>query len=193
MVYIYVLKLIKGKYYVGKTSNPRFRIDNHFNKNGSEWTRVYKPINIHQIIPNCDDYDEDKYTIQTMEKYGINNVRGGSFCQFKLSSENKKTLERMINGSSNSCYKCGEKGHFANRCSYESEEDYEYDCWSCDYCGKVFDTKKGAQFHENVHCKMKKKSSYKSSNGSKCYRCGRKGHYSNNCYASKHVKGYYLK
>ena len=185
MVYIYVLKLIKGKYYVGKTSNPKFRLDDHFNKNGSEWTSVYKPINIHQIIPDCDDYDEDKYTIKTMEKYGINNVRGGSFCQFKLSSENKKTLERMINGSSNSCYKCGKKGHFANKCSYESEEDYE-----CDYCGKVFDTKKGAQFHENVHCKMNKKSS---SNDSKCYRCGRKGHYSNNCYASKHVKGYYLK
>ena len=123
MVYIYVLKLIKGKYYVGKTSNPRFRLDNHFNKNGSEWTRVYKPINIHQIIPECDDYDEDKYTIKTMEKYGINNVRGGSFCQTKLSSENKKTLERMINGSSNACYKCGEKGHFANKCSYESEEE----------------------------------------------------------------------
>ena len=50
MVYIYVLKLIKGKYYVGKTSNPKFRLDNHFNKNGSKWTKIYKPINIHQII-----------------------------------------------------------------------------------------------------------------------------------------------
>ena len=89
MVYIYVLKLIKGKYYVGKTSNPRFRLDNHFNKNGSEWTRVYKPINIHQIIPDCDDYDEDKYTIKTMEKYGINNVRGaGNTTRFSLSARN---------------------------------------------------------------------------------------------------------
>ena len=132
MVYIYVLKLIKGKYYVGKTSNPRFRLDNHFNKNGSEWTRLYKPINIHQIIPDCDDYDEDKWTIKTMEKYGINNVRGGSFCQTKLSPDNKKTLERMINGSSNACYKCGKKGHFVNSCynisedeSSESEEEFE--------------------------------------------------------------------
>lgn len=39
------------------------------------------------------------------------------------------------------------------------------------------------------------KRSYKSSktsSGSKCYRCGRSGHFSSNCYASKHVKGYYL-
>jgi hypothetical protein len=26
-----------------------------------------------------------------------------------------------------------------------------------------------------------------------CYRCGRKGHYSPSCYATKHIKGYYLK
>jgi len=226
MVYIYVLKLIKGKYYVGKTSNPRFRLDNHFNKNGSEWTRVYKPINIHQIIPDCDDYDEDKYTIKTMEKYGINNVRGGSFCQIKLSSENKKTLERMINGSSNSCYKCGEKDHFANRCSYESDEESDEELTieeleeafkslnkeegSYEFRGETYIWKDDMLWEESPHERVGardgtiycsrfeyirpvKKSSYKSSNSSKCYRCGRKGHYSNNCYASKHVKGYYLK
>ena len=35
------------------------------------------------------------------------------------------------------------------------------------------------------------KQSY-NSKSSKCYRCGRSSHYSNNCYASSHKKGYYL-
>ena len=26
-----------------------------------------------------------------------------------------------------------------------------------------------------------------------CYRCGRKGHKSNNCYTKKHIKGHWIK
>ena len=26
-----------------------------------------------------------------------------------------------------------------------------------------------------------------------CFRCGREGHHANSCYASKHIRGYYLK
>ena len=62
MVFIYILQLEKGKYYVGKTNNPQFRLESHFNSNGSEWTKMYKPKKVLEIKPNCDDYDEDKYT-----------------------------------------------------------------------------------------------------------------------------------
>lgn len=51
-----------------------------------------------------------------MKKYGIDNVRGGAFCKIKLSSENVKTIENMINGLTDCCYKCSESGHFANDC-----------------------------------------------------------------------------
>ena len=84
MVYIYTLKLKQGKYYVGKTSHPNFRIESHFNSEGSGWTKMYNPIKILEIIPNCDDYDEDKYTKIYMDKYGIDNVRGGSYTSVKV-------------------------------------------------------------------------------------------------------------
>ena len=60
MIYIYALKLEKGKYYIGKTSNPQFRLQSHFNSNGSYWTKKYKPVKVIEIKPNCDDYDEEE-------------------------------------------------------------------------------------------------------------------------------------
>ena len=79
MVFIYILQLENKKYYVGKTLNPDFRLEQHFNLSGSQWTKKYKPLKVLDIIPNCDNFDEDKHTLKYMEKYGINNVRGGTF------------------------------------------------------------------------------------------------------------------
>jgi hypothetical protein len=116
MIYIYVLLLEVNKFYIGKTNNPDIRIDNHFNQIGSKWTKLYKPIKILEIIPNCDPYDEDKYTLKYMEKNGINNVRGGSFCQIELSKEQIKMLDSMIKSSTDKCYCCGRSGHFVKDC-----------------------------------------------------------------------------
>ena len=116
MCYIYILLLEQDKYYIGKTNQPSVRLKNHFQSTGSSWTKKYMPIDIITVIPNCDDYDEDKYTIQYMKKYGINNVRGGSFCEIKLSDHNISTLKQMIRSVTDKCYICGDKGHFAKEC-----------------------------------------------------------------------------
>ena len=165
MICIYVLQLEKGKYYVGKTTDPYFRIKSHFNSNGSKWTQLYKPLKILELKRNCDDYDEDKVTRQYMDKYGINNVRGGSFVSVKLDNSVINTLQQMEKGTNDKCFKCGEKGHFAKECKYEDEDEV----WICDYCNKKFDTYKGCLFHENVYCKKKqKKKTKKNSNIINC-------------------------
>ena len=76
MVFIYVLQLEDKKFYIGKTDNPQFRLNSHFNYNGSAWTKKYKPIKVLKLIPDCDNFDEDKYTKIYMDKKCINNLRG---------------------------------------------------------------------------------------------------------------------
>lgn len=66
MVLIYILELKNKKYYVSKTLNYTFRSEQHFNSYSSEWTKKYKPLQVLEIILNCDDFDEDKYTLKYM-------------------------------------------------------------------------------------------------------------------------------
>jgi predicted GIY-YIG superfamily endonuclease len=76
----------------------------------------------------------------------------------------------------------------------KDEEDEEE--WGCEYCDRTFTTAFGCGIHEKS-CKEKNvRSSYVKQTTTKkndaCYRCGRPGHYSPECYAKTHHKGYTL-
>jgi hypothetical protein len=102
------------------------------------------------------------------------------------------------------CTQCGRSGHFVKDCYaktdisgniIEYEDDSEDDEWMCEYCDKTFQTEYSAAVHEKSCTANRSKTKYlggSRGSGGLCYRCGRSGHYSPDCYASKHVHGYYL-
>jgi predicted GIY-YIG superfamily endonuclease len=74
---VYVLQLECNKYYIGYTERQRDeRFLEHFQNNGSKWTKKYKPLDVLKIISGTLQ-DEDEITLQYMKKYGWWNVRGG--------------------------------------------------------------------------------------------------------------------
>ncbi len=126
MLYIYILKLENDKYYVGKTTDDKKRIQTHFYSYGSQWTKLHKPISVAKIIENCNKFDEDKYVKICMDKYGIQNVRGGSYSQIILPIQKIKTLQDEINLSNDRCYICKKSGHFGKDCPNKDLSSNKY-------------------------------------------------------------------
>ena len=93
---IYILSCKKNKYYIGSTNRPlKERILEHFEWKGSSWTYKYPPIKVVETIQNADNFDEDKNVKKYMFKYGIDNVRGGSYSSFQLSNEMKNLITSL--------------------------------------------------------------------------------------------------
>jgi hypothetical protein len=186
------------------------RLPDHFSNVGSEWTKLYKPIDIKEIKDNCDGFDEDKITLQYMSNFGIDNVRGGSFCQIKLEECEINLINKMINNANDNCFNCGKHGHFTKNCKTkthlkeekekedkekeelfffpslpllnpENKEDLNEDRLICKYCNKECRNIYAHKAHENK-CKNK----------NKCIRCGRTNHNILDCHATTHIYGHYI-
>lgn len=132
MATIYVLLLENDKYYIGKTTNLKKRILDHELGNGSSWTKKYKMIKLVESFISTSEFDEDNQVKKYMKIYGIENVRGGSYCQIFLSNYSYYTLKKELYSSEDLCFNCGRSGHFINNCDlYSDDEDEECNCNDC--------------------------------------------------------------
>lgn len=94
--YIYVLKLIDERYYVGRTGNILRRVKQHFSGYGSKYTKAYKPLKVIEVVEEMTNDDERKMTFKYVDKYGWEKVRGSYWCSLEIKRKlNLKFYENM--------------------------------------------------------------------------------------------------
>lgn len=162
MVNIYVLKLERGKYYVGMTRHTVQRLTQHWDGDGSAWTRKYEMQDLLEWYPKKRESDENKITLQVMAKYGVRNVRGGDWCKVRMTKKEIAGLEKKVRSLKKTpakkkakpkvakgyCIRCGDRKKFDfqkplcrdcyDEWAFYSNPDYEEDC--CHKCGRDWGT-----------------------------------------------------
>jgi predicted GIY-YIG superfamily endonuclease len=105
--YIYILLCENDCYYIGQTNSLKERILQHQNLNGegATWTSLHNPIEcidkieIKKSLSNKAFSDEDKVTLQYINKFGAEKVRGGRYVDTKIEShlDRLKRYNKIIN------------------------------------------------------------------------------------------------
>ncbi len=90
--YIYVLKLIDERYYVGRTGNILRRVKQHFSGYGAKYTKAYKPLKVIEVVEEMTNDDERKMTFKYVDKYGWEKVRGSYWCSLEIK---RKIVEKL--------------------------------------------------------------------------------------------------
>ena len=77
--------------------------------------------------------------------------------------------------------KKGRDFHTSRYCNVKKSVKFE-----CEYCGRVCKSQTGLDKHVEEYCEVLL-------NNEECWRCGRDGHFAENCYAKKDIYGHYIK
>ena len=115
-ILIYVLLLTDNCYYIGKTTKT---VEGRFKEHligSAAWTTLHKPLKIIETLTLINPMDEDIITKKYMLKYGIENVRGGSYTKITLDDWMIQALNHEFTTIDDCCYKCKQPGHFAKEC-----------------------------------------------------------------------------
>ena len=170
--YIYVLLLQNGKYYVGRTNDVSRRFREHRDGTGTAWTQLHPALKILRHRPCLSPHDEATTTLDVMREFGIDNVRGGIYCNLELSMADKRTITRSIHSAHNECYICGRPGHLASACNERTHMD-------------------GSPLPAAVSPQRQISPPRAGAGGSpqRCFRCGQPGHYKSVCFASTRADG----
>ncbi len=85
---VYTLALEDGCFYIGWTNNLNTRLYQHFNGEGSKWTKRHKPIELVGVKIGGKS-EESEETLRLMYIHGREKVRGGAYTALVINNIKK--------------------------------------------------------------------------------------------------------
>jgi len=200
----------KFLYYVGRAdsvTDAQKRYEQHCAGTGSAVTSHYKPVfpdGLIEIRENQNKWQEDDLVFEMMEKYGIDDVRGGTYVNVEdFTPQQKAWIQKKLNSVNDKCYTCGASGHFSKDCKQEVKKKPAYVCFRCGLAGHFAQNclqrdsgyvanrthKPPARATATPYPHSKPKPKPKPKPALVCIRCGRNSHTSIDCYATHNLDG----
>ena len=130
---LYVLRLLNGKWYCGKSSELEARLSQHEDgRCGSAWTKKHGFLRKDAEVPwpppgrgysgdatvwqrDGDGFNEIEETSRLMAAHGIDNVRGGPWCRIMLTIDDVRQIKHLIASAEDRCYLC-DGPHLCSEC-----------------------------------------------------------------------------
>ena len=123
-------------YYVGRThigKSAQQRLEEHSKGiMAARWCQEHKPIAV-EYDRLGSKFDEDSLTLQYMERYGIDAVRGGRWCHVVLSARDRDELAKIMRHANYKilapeqlaliCTRCDRPGHKVDSCYTKTHRD----------------------------------------------------------------------
>jgi len=127
MKQVYVLELEgltssgSKRFYVGTSGDVEQRYEKHAKGEGCEYTKQFKPKHLVEVYDAGSGSErealemEDSITEKYILAYG-SGVRGGHY----LNESDVQSVFMKDKHQKNLCYRCGEPGHYSNKCSHSN-------------------------------------------------------------------------
>lgn len=104
-IIVYVMHLLDNKYYVGMV-NKTEDLRNICNTVSSKFTNKYKPLSILSSIglqKKTGISYKTIFTLKYMQKYGIDNVRGGGYSEIEITPSSRENIQHYFSHLPNLC------------------------------------------------------------------------------------------
>lgn len=106
--FIHILKLEENKFFIVQSKQNVIKTINNFKKI-SDWIQKYPYRSIMKEDLDPNQYSVNIWTLKYIEKFGLDNVRGGSFYQLNLSDKQKDLINYNLNLYIKICIQCNKK------------------------------------------------------------------------------------